>query len=71
LKTVFYKYFNVHNWHDDPVVREAIDMILHKLARIAAGNPYFEDHWKDIAGYASLPPKYIKMIQVKQETVTP
>lgn len=33
---------------------EAIDMILHKLGRIAAGNPNFEDHWDDIAGYAKL-----------------
>jgi len=33
---------------------EAIDMIAHKLGRIAAGNPNFKDHWDDIAGYARL-----------------
>lgn len=33
---------------------EAIDMIAHKLGRIAAGNPDFADHWDDIAGYARL-----------------
>lgn len=33
---------------------EAIDMIANKLARIACGDPYHLDHWKDIAGYAKL-----------------
>jgi hypothetical protein len=34
------------------VQQEAVDMILHKLGRIAAGDPNFRDHWDDIAGYA-------------------
>jgi len=34
--------------------REAIDMILHKIGRILAGNPDHRDHWDDIAGYARL-----------------
>ena len=33
---------------------EALDMILHKIGRIAAGNPNWKDHWDDIAGYAKL-----------------
>lgn len=33
---------------------EAMDMILHKIGRIIAGNPNFKDHWDDIAGYARL-----------------
>jgi len=33
---------------------EALDMILHKIARIIAGNPNHVDHWIDIAGYALL-----------------
>lgn len=33
---------------------EALDMILHKIGRIAAGNPHYKDHWDDIAGYAKL-----------------
>lgn len=36
------------------VQKEAVHMILHKLGRIAAGNPDFQDHWDDIAGYAKL-----------------
>lgn len=34
--------------------RETIDMIAHKLGRILSGDPHFEDHWRDIAGYATL-----------------
>lgn len=31
-----------------------LEMIAHKVGRILAGNPHFEDHWADIAGYARL-----------------
>lgn len=34
--------------------REALDMIMHKVGRILAGNPNHKDHWDDIAGYARL-----------------
>lgn len=34
--------------------REAVDMIILKLARIGAGNPNEPDHWIDIQGYARL-----------------
>ena len=33
---------------------EALEMICHKIARIVAGDPDFADHWRDIAGYATL-----------------
>lgn len=33
---------------------EAVEMIFHKLGRIAAGNPNYGDHMDDIIGYASL-----------------
>lgn len=33
---------------------ESIDMICHKMARIAVGNPNNKDSWRDIAGYATL-----------------
>ena len=32
----------------------AVDMILHKLARIAIGDSNYIDNWLDIAGYAQL-----------------
>jgi len=34
--------------------REALDMILAKIARIVSGDPNHADHWHDIAGYAQL-----------------
>ena len=37
-----------------PAKAEALDMILHKIARIVCGNGHFKDHWVDIAGYATL-----------------
>jgi hypothetical protein len=33
---------------------EALDMILHKIGRIVAGDATFQDHWDDIAGYAHI-----------------
>lgn len=43
------------NWHaltDDQ--RETLRMTAHKQARILTGDPEAPDHWKDIAGYATL-----------------
>lgn len=37
-----------------PRHRESLDMILHKIGRIMAGDPNHHDHWDDIAGYAKL-----------------
>ena len=52
--------------HEDfsPAMLEAADMILHKLARAAAGDPWEPDHWADIAGYATL---VVKQITQEQE----
>ena len=35
-------------------VREAMKMVVHKMCRIACGNPLHHDSWRDIAGYATL-----------------
>lgn len=43
------------NWsllHDD--AKESLEMIQHKIARVLNGNQDYEDHWRDIAGYATL-----------------
>lgn len=37
-----------------PVEREALDVICTKLGRIMSGDPHFDDHWADIAGYSEL-----------------
>lgn len=34
--------------------REALSMVMHKVARIINGDPNYSDNWKDIAGYATL-----------------
>jgi len=34
--------------------QEALEMILHKIARILNGDPCYPDNWHDIAGYATL-----------------
>lgn len=43
-----------HGHRLDSLHREALDMILHKVARILAGDPNYADSWVDIAGYATL-----------------
>jgi hypothetical protein len=37
-----------------PFILEAVEMILHKLARSANGNPLQIDTYRDVAGYAQL-----------------
>jgi len=37
-----------------PLHKEALDMIMHKIARILNGDPNYADSWIDIAGYAQL-----------------
>ena len=37
-----------------PVQKESLDLIVHKIARILAGDVNHADHWHDIAGYATL-----------------
>lgn len=37
-----------------PDQREALEMICHKLGRIANGDPDYADTWLDVAGYAKL-----------------
>lgn len=40
--------------------RRAIHLIVEKLTRIVHGNPDEQDHWADIAGYATLGGKSIE-----------
>lgn len=37
-----------------PDEREALNMIINKIARIVNGDPHYSDNWRDIAGYATL-----------------
>lgn len=43
------------NWTKlDPDMKQALTVIADKMARILNGDPYYEDNWHDIQGYASL-----------------
>ena len=45
----------VGNWKDlDVDQKEALEMIMHKIARILNGDPNYHDSWHDISGYAKL-----------------
>jgi hypothetical protein len=37
-----------------PMPREALEMIVHKIGRILNGDPNYADSWHEIAGYAKL-----------------
>ena len=43
------------NWSEmDDTEREALELIATKIGRILSGYPHEVDHWRDIAGYATL-----------------
>ena len=45
---------------EDEVINEGLEMIMHKIARILNGDPFYDDSWRDIAGYSLLVVEYIK-----------
>ena len=70
--TIMQHYFAIHgNEKATPLpgfMAEGISMICHKLARIANGNPFYEDSWKDISGYAELVVQALEQVQKLQAT---
>jgi len=36
------------------IIMECSEMIIHKLSRVASGNPYYIDNMRDISNYAQL-----------------
>lgn len=48
-------------------MKEALDMVCHKMARIVNGNPYYLDSWVDIIGYVQLVIDEIKKWEYEQE----
>ena len=54
LKLVMREAFT-SNWDTlDPDMREALEMIAHKIGRILNGDPNYVDSWHDIIGYDRL-----------------
>lgn len=54
LKFVIYKSLFEQKKSLTPSMKEALDMIAHKIGRIINGDPFYADSWIDIAGYAQL-----------------
>jgi hypothetical protein len=54
FKKVLYHYLVARDKNLAPDMTEALDMILHKIARIVNGDQFYADSWMDIAGYAKL-----------------
>ena len=51
LKTVMH---STPNWTAlTPAMREGLDMIQHKIARMLVGDPFYMDNIDDIVGYAT------------------
>ena len=46
---------------------EALTMISNKIGRILNGDPYYDDSWRDIAGYATL---VVNQLKKEQENAT-
>ena len=43
------------DWNEVPAyMSEALTMIAQKIGRIINGDPFYDDSWRDIAGYATL-----------------
>lgn len=38
----------------EPFMQESLDLIANKLARIVNGDPFYDDSWHDVGGYAKL-----------------
>jgi len=50
-------------WSEMPSdVKESLEMIQHKIARVINGNECVVDHWTDISGYARLVEKRMDQV---------
>lgn len=55
LKAVLRNHMGADKWNRlTASQQEALEMLCHKLGRIANGDPNYEDTWRDLAGYSTL-----------------
>lgn len=54
-------------WRLEPDMRQAMCVICDKMARILNGDPYYEDNWHDIQGYAKLVENRILQAKKREE----
>jgi hypothetical protein len=48
-------------------IRESLDMIFHKIARVLHGDPMYKDNWVDIVGYAQLVVEELEKAQQQKQ----
>ena len=48
-------------------MRESLELIATKLARLFSGSPFDPEHWRDIAGYATLIAEHLEQEQAAKE----
>jgi hypothetical protein len=67
LKTIMQ---DTPNWSTlEPDMKEALEMIQHKIGRILNGDPYYDDSWIDIGGYSKLVADKLQCCNPKQGTL--
>ena len=54
----------------EPYILEALTMIAHKIGRIVNGDLYYDDSWRDIAGYATLVVNELEKSQKENQNAT-
>lgn len=69
IKRVLDKFSPIYPRPD--VVKEGLDRIRMKLSRIAVGHHSNPEHWHDIAGYATLVEKELRLQQMTSTPVPP
>ena len=50
--------------------REAMKMMVHKICRIAVGDPLHSDSWRDVAGYSTLSADRIDELSARPEQIS-
>ena len=67
----------IHNRDDgldvgdiEPYMLEALTVIAHKIGRIVNGDMYYDDSWRDIAGYATLVVNELEKSQKEKHNAT-
>lgn len=71
LKQLFYSHLskNSKSTHPPKAVLEAIEMIIHKLSRIANGDVLYRENFRDIAGYAKLADDFLSTYEGATDAV--
>jgi hypothetical protein len=65
FKRVLDKHLKINGKEWPDILKEAADMIFHKLGRAVNGDPLYADTWVDIAGYAQLVAQHLEKFEQK------